>query len=386
MDQYRPARLDDGPPELESDWRKNSREAPKQPPRKLPIVDAASFAGREVPERQWFVEGMMPAGTVTMLGGDGATGKSLLALQLSAATVLGMPWIGRDVRRGPVLFLTAEDDNEELHRRLNDILADIGMTFEDFRARGFSLCSLTKVDAVLGTSDAHTHVVKPTVWFELIQEHIRIAKPALVVLDPLSDLFAGDENQRTQARQFIGLLRRFTVEHGSTVLLLAHPSLSGLSSGSGTSGSTAWSNSVRSRLYFERVKRDGGAEDDPDARVLKVLKANYGAVGAEIKLRWREGVFILDGKAGSGFAAIAVQARADQIFMDLLGTYTAENRYVSPNRSSSYAPAVFAKDQRAGGMNKKSLEGALNRLLAARRIEITECGPASRKVQRLRRC
>jgi hypothetical protein len=48
-------------------------------------------------------------------------------------------------------------------------------------------------------------------------------------------------------------LRGLALETSSTALLLAHPSLSGMASGSGTSGSTAWSNSVRSRLYLTSI-------------------------------------------------------------------------------------------------------------------------------------
>ena len=58
------------------------------------------------------------------------------------------------------------------------------------------------------------------------------------------------------------------------------------------SGSTAWSNSVRSRLYLHRpdgVSIDG---DDDDARILEVMKANYGPIGQRFELRWCDGRFI----------------------------------------------------------------------------------------------
>ena len=79
---------------------------------------------------------------------------------------------------------------------------------------------------------------------------------------------------------------------GAGVLLTSHPSLTGLSSGSGLSGSTAWNASVRSRLYFKRAIFDKGEEPDPDLRVLEVVKANYGPVGETIMLRWDNGLFL----------------------------------------------------------------------------------------------
>src|SRR5262245_38203252 len=84
------------------------------------------------------------------------------------------------------------------------------------------------------------------------------------------------------------MLRGLAIDHDCAVLLLSHPSQTGLITGSGTSGSTAWNNSVRSRLYLEVVDKD------PSASVLKVVKANYGPVGEKIDLRWDDGVYGID--------------------------------------------------------------------------------------------
>ena len=55
---------------------------------------ASDLADQPVPERDWLVPGLVPSGTVTLLGGDGGTGKSLVTLQLAAAIALGTPWLG----------------------------------------------------------------------------------------------------------------------------------------------------------------------------------------------------------------------------------------------------------------------------------------------------
>ena len=88
---------------------------PTEPKPKLAIVNAASLlASGPAPKRRWHVPGMIPAQEVTTLGGDGATGKSLLALQLGVATVAGSDWIGTFPEKGRVLFLSAEDDIDEV--------------------------------------------------------------------------------------------------------------------------------------------------------------------------------------------------------------------------------------------------------------------------------
>ena len=53
------------------------------------IVDPSGLDGEPVPPRKWFVPGLIPSRNVTLLTGDGGLGKSLCALQLSIASVLG---------------------------------------------------------------------------------------------------------------------------------------------------------------------------------------------------------------------------------------------------------------------------------------------------------
>jgi RecA-family ATPase len=126
--------------------------------------------------------------------------------------------------------------------------------------------------------------LKETALFKALEAKLDELRPDLVILDTLADLFGGDEIKRPHARQFIGMLRGLAIKYGVTILLLSHPSLTGMTSGTGTSGSTTWSNSVRSRLYFERPKGSEGYEDD-DRRILTTKKSNYGRAGAEDALR-----------------------------------------------------------------------------------------------------
>jgi RecA-family ATPase len=341
----------------------------------LPILSAASLAGKDVPARQEFVEGLIPARTVTMLGGDGGTGKSLIAAQLATCPLTGATWLGRVVfEEGPVIFLSAEDELDELHRRFASIAEHQGSKFESLS--GLHLLPLVGVDALLAVSTP-AGTLEPTALFHAIEGQIRKICPRLVVLDNLSDVFGGDENSRVQARQFVTMLRRWCAKYDLTLVLLAHPSLSGMTSGSGTSGSTAWNNSVRSRLYLERVKK-GAEEDDPDIRVLKSKKANYSRGGSEIRLRWDRGVFKSEGE-GQSPTATAAAAHADRVFLDLVQTYAVEGRQVGATKGHGYAPAAFAEDKRAGGITNRALTDAMNRLFKAGKIRSDESGPPSRR-------
>jgi RecA-family ATPase len=323
---------------------------------------------------------MIPDRTVTLLGGDGGTGKSQIALQLSVATEIGAEWLGQLPEEGPVVFASAEDDQDELHRRLSDIAASHDVSLADLP--GLHLASLASRDAVMGVPDKAGIIRQTAVWRGLVAK-VEQVKPRLVVIDTLADIFAGNENARAEARQFIGQLRGLAIRHNCAVLLLNHPSLSGMASGAGTSGSTAWSNSARSRIYFERAKGDDGIEVDPDLRILKVMKANYGPVGMELRLRWAKGVFRLSGQSVGTFDKLAADAKADHVFLALLASYIKQERDVSPKISNTYAPSVFAKHPDAEGISKKSFEAAMERLLKAERIAVEITGAPSRRYSRL---
>ncbi len=255
------------------------------------IISAASLAGIVPPTRYFIVDDLIPCRTVTMLGGDGGTGKSLLALQLAVAVAGGGRWLGREVFPGPSLYLSAEDELDEINRRLRAVASAEGLNIGDLGH--LSIYPLAGEDALLAAPDRDGRL-KPSVLWEALCKAVERLEPALVVLDTNADFYGGNEIDRAQVRQFVSLLRRLAMQADCAIVLLSHPSVSGMTSGSGLSGSTAWNNSVRSRLYFDRVRDVENREPDPDLRVLRLLKANYGPAGAEIRMKWTEGRFVAE--------------------------------------------------------------------------------------------
>ncbi|WP_211912597.1 AAA family ATPase [Tardiphaga alba] len=351
--------------------------------RALSVFSAASFEGLPVPTRKWHVRDLIPGDTVTLLYGDGGTGKSLIALQLLASTAIGCAWLGRGVQRGPCLFVTAEDSRDEVHMRLVDVARAYSVPLSAMP--DLHIVSLAGEDAIIAAPEGRSSILTPTALFAAIEAHVAAQRPRLVVLDTLADLFGGNEIDRSQARQFIGLLRGLALTYQTAILLLAHPSVSGMAKGTGASGSTGWNNSVRSRLYFDRIRAEDNSEPDPDARVLRSMKSNYGPVGAEIVVHWQRGVFVAERVTADGLAAAQdARKRADDIFVKLLMLYEAEGRgAVSPNPGSNYAPKLFADHEASQGMKARALKDAMDRLLASRRIETIMEGPPSRMRQRL---
>jgi AAA domain len=255
----------------------------------LPFINIAAWNNQPVPERQWTVKDRIPANNVTLLSGEGSIGKSILSLQLSTAVVLGRDWLGALPEPGSALVLACEDDANELWRRLDLIFKHYGAAYTEFK--NLYAMSLAGEDALLAAPDRHG-LIKVTKLFERIREAACDIRPTLIVLDNAADVYGGSENDRAQVRQFVGILRGMAMAAGAGVLLTSHPSLTGINTGTGLSGSTAWNASVRSRLYFKRAVTEKDEEPDPDLRVLEVMKSNYGPIGETITLKWKKGLFL----------------------------------------------------------------------------------------------
>ncbi|MBR1301239.1 AAA family ATPase [Bradyrhizobium sp. AUGA SZCCT0042] len=350
----------------------------------LPFVDISSWrVGDGVPPREWGVLDLFPRRNVALLSGEGAVGKTLLLLQLGVAHAIGRDWLGTLPEPGPFLYFGAEDDTDEIHRRLADILNHYGADFPDVDDK-LHLLTFAGEDAVLGHAD-RAGLVKPTPLFERLMTAATAIKPVLIGIDTSADVFAGNENDRSQVRQFVAMLRKMTIQANAYAIVNSHPSLTGINTGSGLSGSTGWHNSVRARAYLTTVKTDKDDEPDPTLRRLEFKKNNYGPVARSIDLRWKNGVYVPVGGIGSVDKMVKEQT-ADSLFMALLNRFNHQGRNVSEKAASkNYSPTAFAKEAEAKkyGLRKPDFDAAMRRLFAASQIAVEPYGPPCRGTTRL---
>ena len=269
--------------------------------------------------------------------------------------------------------MCCEDDERELWRRLDLIAQHYNVTFTEFG--DMHLMALAGQETLMAVPDRHG-LIQPTKLFARISQAARDIRPKLIVLDNAADIYGGNENDRAQVRQFIGFLRGLAIASGAGVLLTSHPSLTGISTGTGLSGSTAWNASVRSRLYFKRAVTDKDEEPDLDLRVLEVMKSNYGPVGETIQLRWKNGLFLP--VAGiSNLEKLAAEQAAAQLFLEILNEFNRQGRNTSAKPAApTYAPTLFTKEKKARerSIKKAAFEGAMRDLFAADKIGLEPTG------------
>ena len=352
----------------------------------LVVFEPTTLWGKEVPIREWVVEDWIPKGVVTGLYGNGGIGKSLLLMQLQTGLALGTSWLGLPTQRMRSVGLYCEDHLDELHRRQHDInklydcghfqLGDMG-----WLARFGYDNSMT--DFINGRG-LHTPLVGKII------AACREREAKLFIADTVSDVFNGNENDRGQTRQFVqatlGYIAREIGDPGSpgTVIASAHPSRAGIATGTGDSGSTAWSNTFRSRLSLEMPETDKHTPPDDYARQLSRKKANYAGPNEIIDIRWNAGAFVT--KGGSDGKPTDRPAAVD-VFLTLLDRLTKQGRHVSPNnRAGNYAPKEFVRQPPHYGYRVEDFERAMNGLFEQGVIRVGQIGRASKMTAVIERC
>lgn len=334
-------------------------------------VDPQDWEGKRAPHRQFIIPGWVVRGAAGLLSGQEGVGKSLIAQQMATCAALGIPFLGMEIARVNAMYVTCEDPLDELWRRQESINAALGCTMSDLQGRLRVHSLVGELGNELATFDSSGQMTPTKRYNQLVASSLEFGAQ-LTILDNAAHMFAGNENTRHDVAAFLGLIERYSITINGAAILLAHPNKAyaqGAKQGNEYSGSTGWSAHVRNRLFIDYAPPpESGAPADPDERILRKSKANYGKRGEEVTFRWHEWAFVsVDDIPDSKAREIAEAAQAgmeNERFLECLDKATEERRTVSVrNAAPNYAPRVFSKMTIAKKMPIASFERALERLL-----------------------
>ena len=281
---------------------------------RLVFINMAQWDFEPTPEQEWAVYNRIPRRECVLFSGEGGAGKSIEQLHLSAASVLRRDWLGAMPEQGPAIFIDAEDDEKVLHRRLKAIAEHYDTSITEMIRCGLHLSSWRGFDATLAV--VRNGKIEPTQLYNQLLEAAHDIKPIMIGIAASANVFAGNENDRAQVQQFVGLLTRVAMAANGSVVLISHPSLAGISTESGLSGTTQWHNAVRARYFLRGVKPEAGEPLDTDLRELVFKKNNYGPVSESIVLRWQGGLFLP--VPGATAHQAVKEVTAQEVFLTLL--------------------------------------------------------------------
>ena len=270
----------------------------------------------EVTDRRWMAYPLLPESEVTLLTGQGGVGKSFLLLQLGGLLAAGYTdgSFSRSELKGrthydyfiqpklvphwdepqPVIYASYEDDMSEIRRRMNDLYN----RFDWFREKqsvifdNFHPISMRQLGPVWAPEIGKHWQTRsqPTRVADLLKKECKDKKAKLLMIDPVSACFYGDENNKAEVYAFINSWAAWGEKTETAVLISAHLPKGKEARRSGYSGAAAWEGAVRSLFTLEwfnmnenedgereKEKVNGRSVNKPSQIYLAIkgIKGNY---------------------------------------------------------------------------------------------------------------
>ncbi|BCO32068.1 hypothetical protein TspCOW1_21710 [Thiohalobacter sp. COW1] len=265
----------------------------------MPELDLRSALETE-PEPLDYVLPNFLAGTVGSIIAPGATGKSFLALELSATVATGqdITGIAGDGQTGRVVYMPAEDPGVIVQHRLHAIGAHIPPAKREQLYENLRIIPLA--GRLPHLIDANGNINSD--WISRLRRMAQNSR--LLIIDTLRRFHGADENDGGLMALLIQLLEKIAAETGCAIIFIHHTNKAATLNGAGAQqqasrGSSVLTDNGRYQLNLtsmtEKEADERGVE--PDCRrnfcLVTGAKVNYGEGQDEIWLRRAEGGVLL---------------------------------------------------------------------------------------------
>jgi RecA-family ATPase len=229
---------------------------------------------KDRPQPEWLIKGLFRAESQVVLYGPSGHGKSFVALDWALSIAAGQPWLGRNVKQGPVVYVVSEGGRGIL-KRVTAWMKEKGI--EDIRSAFFL------EDAVQMTNDDDINAFLEDLGVLRAFDH---GNPKLIILDTFARSFVGgDENSAREMGIWIQASRRLQLATGAAVMAVHHtgkPNQSGSTTERGSSALRAAAETmIRVTLDDKKgvvtIKNDKQKEDEPFGPIrLQSKQVNVG--------------------------------------------------------------------------------------------------------------
>lgn len=232
-----------------------------------PIVDAADFVASPIEPPRELVRGLLHQGSKLVLGGGSKSFKTWTLLDLAHSVAYGVPWLGFETERGPVLYLNFEIQPHSWQHRIAAVARAKGITLQPgaiklWNLRGHAADFQTLLPRVIAATKESGF--------------------ALIILDPIYKLYGRtDENKAGDVAALLNGMESLAVETGAAIAFGAHFSKGNQAQKEAIdriSGSGVFARDPDSILIFTRHEQD-------DAFAVESILRNFSPVEA-FAVRW----------------------------------------------------------------------------------------------------
>ncbi|MBK8200757.1 MAG: AAA family ATPase [Acidobacteria bacterium] len=252
--------------------------------------DAEDLNLGAIPPRGWLLGTMLCRQYVTVMASAGGVGKSSVAIAWALSLATGRPLVGDRVHhRSRVLIVTAEDNMEEMRRRLKAARMHHGI---DLIGAGWLAVVCLTGSTVSLTKMSETGDVVETGGADRIAETIRRHRSDVVILDPFVKLSGAPENSNDGIDVVMRALVRIADKCNCACLVLHHnrkgqatPGDADLARGAGAIVAAARVSLTVTGMTTDEASKMGVLDDDR-VRLIRIDDAKANLAPRASKARW----------------------------------------------------------------------------------------------------
>lgn len=172
-------------------------------------------------QHEWLIKNLITRGELAMLAGPSQSGKSFLAIDLAMSIARGLPWFGRKVMQGGVVYQAGESAKGVRRRRLPAYRQHYGLR----SAKNVPFVMLSNPVNLYASDDQTNDLIAEILHWK--QQFAPIPLE-LTVIDTYAAATPGaDENSAKDMTVVLARCQRISTATGSAVLLVHHMNAAG---------------------------------------------------------------------------------------------------------------------------------------------------------------
>jgi len=200
----------------------------KQVKKNINLLDDSLLINRfvgDAPVQKFLIANTLPLAVPIIFSAAGDSGKGMMTLDLAMKVSSGQPMSesfgGTISEFGNSIIFTAEDDEAEMHRRIERLDIDNQRSSYDHELRIVSLPNVGGVFPIL--QETHDGYRTSDEFDKLYEQILQMKNLKLIVFDPLASFVHADVNADPAAGAALtGLLAQIATETGASVIMCHH--------------------------------------------------------------------------------------------------------------------------------------------------------------------